>query len=116
VAIAAGDEHSLLLIADGTVWAFGSANYGHLGNNQSSGYYDVPQQTYHTDGIRFLTHVIAIAAGLHHSLALLENGRVCAWGQGENGRLGNNMTMSQSLPVMVFDTSGINDLYRRGCN
>src|SRR5947208_13492070 len=51
VAVAAGGRHSLALISDGTVVAWGFDNYGQI---------DVPVG---------LQGVTAIAAGAHHSLA-----------------------------------------------
>ena len=62
LSIAAGDEHSLALRSDGTVFAFGHNNYG-----QSS----TPIG---------LSNVIAVAAGRGHNLALRSNGTVVAWG------------------------------------
>jgi len=63
VAIAAGDDHSLALRADGTVVAWGGRNW--------YGQTDVSPQA---------TNVIAIAAGGNHSLALRADGTAVGWG------------------------------------
>jgi uncharacterized delta-60 repeat protein len=62
VAIAAGDQHSLALRADGTVVAWGDNSFGQT---------DVPAG---------LTNAVAIAAGSDCSLALRADGTVVAWG------------------------------------
>lgn len=61
-AIAAGALHSLALLTNGTVIAWGCN-----GNNQTN----VPSN---------LSNVVAVAGGGSHSLALKENGTVVAWG------------------------------------
>jgi hypothetical protein len=48
----------------------------------------------------------AIAAGYFHSLALLSNGTVEAWGFNPFGQLGNGTTNSADLPVPVNGLSG----------
>ena len=46
-----------------------------------------------------LSGVTAVAAGDDHSLALLSNGTVMAWGDGQQGQLGNGGTDSSAVPV-----------------
>ena len=65
VAVAAGDDHSLALRADGTVVAWGG-NYFTQTN--------VPFG---------LSNVVAVAAGSFHSLALRADGTVVAWGRND---------------------------------
>jgi hypothetical protein len=48
-----------------------------------------------------------VAAGSHHSLALLSNGTVMAWGDNENGQFGNATTANSSAPVAVPGLSGV---------
>jgi alpha-tubulin suppressor-like RCC1 family protein len=63
IAIAAGDEHTLALRSDGTVWAAGSNRWGQLGTG-----------TFNDSGnpVRVInvTGGMAIGAGLDHSLAV----------------------------------------------
>ena len=82
VAIAAGAEHSLALLNNGTVMAWGNNEQGELGNGTTT-------NTAVPVAVTGLSHVVAIAAGGYHSLALLENGTVMAWGENEYGQLGN---------------------------
>ena len=64
VAVAAGGEHALALLYDGSVRAWG---------DNAAGQCDVPV---------FPTNTISIAAGMEFSLALLSNGSVVQWGWG----------------------------------
>ena len=48
-----------------------------------------------------LTGVKAVAAGSAHSLALLTNKTVTAWGQNEYGELGDGTTDNSDVPVAV---------------
>ncbi|MFT4218256.1 MAG: hypothetical protein QM619_13880 [Micropruina sp.] len=68
VQVAAGDRHSLALLADGSVIAWGDDQA-----NQSS----VPSAA---------RGAVSIAAGALHSLALMPNGTVQAWGYNADGQ------------------------------
>jgi alpha-tubulin suppressor-like RCC1 family protein len=102
VAIAAGGEHALALRSDGTVWAWGWNVYGQLGNSTCASVCATPMQ------VTGLTNVEAIAAGSSHSLALLSDGTVWAWGRADSGRLGNSTCLAVCpTPVQV---SGLTDV------
>ena len=47
-----------------------------------------------------------LAAGLHHSLALLDDGTVWAWGHNEYGQLGDGTTIDRTVPVPVQGFTG----------
>ncbi len=100
-AVAAGMRHSLALLANGTVCAWGANGLGQLGDGETteSG---VPVAVHGLSGVK------AIAAGASHSLALLKNGTVMAWGDNESGQLGTGTTIERStLPVAVQGLSGV---------
>jgi alpha-tubulin suppressor-like RCC1 family protein len=80
-AIAAGSEHDLALLSNGTVMAWGSNEEGQLGDGKMANS-TVPV------AVKGLSAVSAIAAGDEHSLALLKNGTVMAWGSNEASQLG----------------------------
>lgn len=107
-AIAGGDDHSLALKSDGTVWAWGAGfqRSGHLGNGSTTES-PVPVQVLDAGGTAALTGVAAVSAGIAHSLALKRDGTVWAWGYGAYGQLGNGSTQDQSLPVQVANLSGV---------
>jgi len=96
IAIAGGENHSIALKSDGTVWAWGYNGYGQLGDG-----------TYNTSNtpvqVSTLTGVANIAGGTgaNHSLALKSNGSVWAWGNNGNGQLGDGTTTSRNAPVQT---------------
>jgi alpha-tubulin suppressor-like RCC1 family protein len=94
-AIAAGGRHSLALLADGTVVAWGANGRGQLGDASTSES-SVPV------AVQGLSGVKAIATGGSHSLALLAGGTVMAWGDNEAGQLGTGSSIEDSeVPVTV---------------
>jgi alpha-tubulin suppressor-like RCC1 family protein len=84
MAIAAGDNHSLFLKQDGSLWAMGQNLYGQLGdrmNNQTN----LPERI-------IATNVMAIAAGYSFSLFLKNDGSLWAMGNNQYGELGDGTT------------------------
>jgi len=99
-AVAAGNEHSLALKGDGTVWAWGSNSNGQLGDNSTTNR-PAPVQ------VSGLTNVQAIAAGVNFSLALKNDGTVWAWGLNSSGQLGNGTSTDQWIPVQTAFSGGV---------
>ncbi len=99
-AIAAGGNHSLVLLSNGTVMAWGVNGNGQLGDGTTKDS-DVPV------AVSGLSGVIAISAGPAHSLALLSNGTVMAWGANEWGQLGDGTTTDKHMPVAVSGLSAV---------
>jgi alpha-tubulin suppressor-like RCC1 family protein/phosphodiesterase/alkaline phosphatase D-like protein len=104
IALAAGYGHSLALCSDGTIAAWGINSHGQLGNDRTN-HSQVPVLV-NTSGALAGKRVTAIAAGQYHSLALCSDGTVAAWGNNENGRLGDNSSTHRLAPVVV-DASGV---------
>ena len=101
-AVSAGGEHSLALLGDGTVVAWGSNEWGQLGDGSTGGLSNVPVT------VSGLSGVTAISAGKYDSLALLSNGKVMAWGDDGGGELGDGKTGEGSnVPVPVSGLSGV---------
>jgi alpha-tubulin suppressor-like RCC1 family protein len=85
VALAAGGEHSLFLKTNGSLWAMGWNAYGQLGDGTTdAGDYETnrPEQI-------VASNVVAIAAGLNHSLFLESDGSLWAMGDNSCGQLGD---------------------------
>ncbi|MEX2237779.1 MAG: hypothetical protein WEB00_09620, partial [Dehalococcoidia bacterium] len=102
-AIAAGDAHSLARLSNGTVRAWGDDQNGQLGNSAA---FDDDSAT--PVAVSGLSGVMAIAAGGFHSLALLSDGSVRAWGFDGSGQLGDGGTnTNQPTPVAVSGLSGV---------
>jgi alpha-tubulin suppressor-like RCC1 family protein len=97
-ALAGGEAHSLALLENGTVVAWGDNTDGELGDGSTTGS-DVPVP------VKGLTGATAIAAGNGFSLALLNNGSVAAWGQGQFDELGDGKATNSEVPVAVSGLS-----------
>ncbi len=99
--IAAGTFNGMALLEDGTVRDWGSNEDGQLGDGSSEeGTSSVPVK------VSGLSEVKAIAVGESHALALLANGTVKAWGEGEQGELGDGSTSNSDVPVTVGPVKG----------
>lgn len=114
VAIAAGAQHSLALLSDGTVMAWGDNEGGQLGDGTTSGpdhcYTETEPTQCSTSPVPVggLSEVTAIAAGQNYSLALLRNGTVMAWGSNGMGELGNGSSSGpDDVPAPVTGLSGV---------
>jgi alpha-tubulin suppressor-like RCC1 family protein len=112
-AIAGGGDHSLALKSDGTVWAWGNGGWGQLGDGifYSRGTFTNPLNPGVATPVQVsgLTAVTAIAGGGLHSLALTSDGMVWAWGNGQEGELGdgNFYTIPPSGVATPVKVSGL---------
>ncbi len=95
VSVAACHSYSMVLRADGTVWAWGFYPFG-LGNGSAT-----PIQ------IPNLEDVIEVKCSLSHALALRADGTVWAWGYNAIGALGDGTTIDRDVPVRVLGLSGV---------
>ncbi|MEV6688021.1 hypothetical protein AB0N28_22190 [Streptomyces sp. NPDC051130] len=76
----------------GHVFSWGDNTYGQLGNNHTGDSRGVPEQ------VQGMPKVKQISAGCDFSLALLENGKVYAWGRGIHGQLGTGNRATSAVP------------------
>ncbi len=108
VAVDCGEYFSMALKNDGAVWAWGKNDYNQLGTGNPALVSRLPQQVKGTGGSGYLNNVKAIACGSVHSLALINDGTVRAWGAGSWGNLGNGEDFSESIyPVRVSNLTGV---------
>ena len=96
VSASAGLFHSLALTTTGRVLAWGGNGDGQLGDGSTMGS-GVPVSVH----LPKLAHIVAVAAGRYHSLALTRGGRILAWGDGSLGQLGDGSTSDKLLPVQI---------------
>ena len=85
ISASCGNEHTLILKDDNSVYAFGCNEDGELGLK------DKNIKTYKPNKINFgkySNQIIQISAGTVHNLALTKDGRVFAWGSSQGGQLG----------------------------
>ena len=97
ISLSAGAEHVLALQENGSALVWGNNQNGQLGlgntDNQES---PVP--------LDFVgARVIQFAAGSNHSVALLEDGKVLAWGDNSFGQLGIASVENVMSPTTVVD-------------
>ncbi len=105
IAITAGKDHTVALKDDGTVWTWGDNTNGKLGDNTTTNR-NTPVQVKGAGGVGFLTDVIAVGAGEEHTLALKDDGTVWAWGDNNEGQLGDDTTEDRWTPVQVLGPGG----------
>lgn len=101
IRVAAGGAHGLALLEDGTVMAWGANTSGQLGGGTSA------EESYVPVKVPGLGEVTAVAAGGAHSLALLKDGTVMAWGLNGNGQLGDGTNTNRNAPVKVTGLSEV---------
>jgi len=93
VAVAAGDNHTMGLKANGTLWSWGGNVNGQLGNGTNLDALAPVKIVADTDWI-------VATAGSTHSVALKVNGTVWSWGGNSSGQLGDGTISSKNVPVL----------------
>ena len=96
IAVAGSGYHSLALLEDGTVVAWGENRQGQLGDGTRA-------NRRRPVAVRNLREVVAVAAGTAHSLALRVDGSVWAWGRNDYAQLGDGSREHRHEPVAVLD-------------
>jgi alpha-tubulin suppressor-like RCC1 family protein len=104
VAIAGGRDHSLAIESNGTVWSWGWNQYGQVGNGTKGNNVLSPVQ------VSGLTGVTMVSAGADHSMALKSDGTVWAWGQNNDGQLGDGTKTNRATPVKVSGLANVTDI------
>ncbi len=100
--VEAGSSHSLVLMNDGTVWAFGDNYHGQLGDGTTEGSL-LPVRV--MQGTEPMENVRAIAAGGRHSLFLKDDHTL--WAAGYNNsqelQMPRNQVNSSISPVQIAE-------------
>jgi alpha-tubulin suppressor-like RCC1 family protein len=91
--VAAGDNHSLFLKTDGTVFACGLGNSGQLGDSTGANR-NIPKQ--------IMTGVQNISAGGAQSLFLKTDGTLYGCGYNGDGELGDGTLTDRLFPVQIM--------------
>ncbi|MEU4076743.1 hypothetical protein DEJ45_09155 [Streptomyces venezuelae] len=94
--IFAAGYHSFAVLDDGELRAWGWNGAGHLGDGGSTVSRTTPVP------VPGLTDVTALAGGYNHSVAVLADGSVLAWGENTLGQLGDGTTTNSSTPVTAL--------------
>ena len=78
------NEHTCVLLDDGSISCWGWNAYGQLGDGTSLNDRNTPTPT---DSLGIGRTAVAISAGYTHTCAILDNASVSCWGQGGNSNL-----------------------------
>lgn len=100
--VAAGGFHSLALANDGKIYAWGSNDYGQLGDGTITEQHE-SVQVQGPAGVKFTQ----IAGGLYYSVALGDDGNTYAWGENNYGQLGDGTNTDRHEPVRVQVPPGV---------
>lgn len=92
--ISCGNNFTLGIKTDGTLWAWGRNNFGQLGNGNNTDQL-TPIQIGNENNWNI------ISAGSYHVLAIKNDGTLWAWGQNIYGQLGNNSTLNSNIPIQI---------------
>jgi alpha-tubulin suppressor-like RCC1 family protein len=101
--VAAGDHHTCARRTDGTVWCWGNAEFGQLGDGTTGD----PTTHLRSKAVQVrrgggaLTGVTGIGAGGTHSCARRSDGSAWCWGYAETGQLGDGTTGDPTAHVRL---------------
>lgn len=103
--VAAGQQHSLAVIDDGTAYAWGDNQFGELGTGAATAASPVPTLVSGLSGVR------QVDGGVAHSLAVTNDGKVYAWGAvepaaGASRYVGQTGPTASATPVEVTGFGG----------
>jgi alpha-tubulin suppressor-like RCC1 family protein len=91
----AGERHSMAIKTNGTLWAWGSNDWGYLGDGTQTGRNSPVQIGTGTDWA-------SIALGDRHSLGIKTNGTLWAWGYNDQGQVGDGTSGNfRTSPVQI---------------
>ena len=97
VALSSGGAHTCAILDNGDVSCWGYGYNGQLGNG------DIADKTTPTltNGFGIGRTAVAISSGYSHTCAILDNGDVSCWGDGNYGKLGDEMDYQHSTPTLT---------------
>jgi hypothetical protein len=99
-AVSAGSSHSLAIKNDGSLWAWGNNASGQLGDGTITTLFT--ENNDKTIPTKIMNGVMAVSAGLNHSLAIKNDGSLWAWGNNCEGQLGDGTTTDRSTPTKIM--------------
>jgi alpha-tubulin suppressor-like RCC1 family protein len=103
---AAGQNHSLTVKTEGTVWAWGKNANGQLGRGSTSTSPLPVAAQVRTNSTTFLTNAATVTGGASHSAAAKSDGTAWAWGSNASGQIGDGTTTQRLYAVPVKVTGG----------
>ena len=93
--ISAGGNHSMAIDTNGTLWAWGSNEFGQLGDGTTVS---------RPNPIRIMDSVTAVATGAEHTAAIMSDGSLWTWGSNSRGQLGDGAFSAGYHPIWIMDS------------
>ena len=115
VSVSLGDNHTVAIKQDGSLWVWGSNQYGQLGNGGEKTGASVGSPSLCDVPVKVMEDVAQAAAGGSFTAAIKTDGSLWMWGSNSCGQLGNGGkgngtalydsqgTVIQDVPVKVMD-------------
>lgn len=97
VQISSGEQHTMAIAGNGTLWGWGSNGVGELGDGSTTNR-TVPTQI-GTD-----TNWIKVDCGAYHSMGLKSDSSLWVWGYNSNGQLGTGNSSNIYTPIQISGT------------
>jgi len=97
--VSAGDNYSVAIKTDGTLWSWGTNTYGQLGTGNITASSSPRQE------VSSSTTWSSVSSGGTHTSAIKTDGTLWGWGNNTLGRLGINNTIWASSPVQEVSSS-----------
>ena len=95
---------------DGSLWMWGSNEYGQLGIDGGNDEYEIDQGgldlvivPYQTVPVKVMEDVASVSIGANHTAAVRKDGSLWMWGSNYYGQLGNGSTEDSTEPVKVME-------------
>jgi alpha-tubulin suppressor-like RCC1 family protein len=104
--LAAAGNFSLAVKDDGSLWAWGNNGHGQLGIGSNDNH-TIPYQVHGPGDVGYLTDVVDVATGEHHTLAVRSDGTVYAWGGNGHGQLGIHSNNDHTVPYQVHGPDNV---------
>ena len=92
--ISAGQDHTIALKSDGSLWAWGNNQQGQLGDGTTTSR-NTPTR------VGTATDWMQIVASDGRTFALKSDGSLYAWGSNQDGRLGDGTVTSRNIPTRI---------------
>ncbi len=95
--VSAGNEHSMILKTDGTLWATGRNIEGQLADDSTD---------QKRNPVKVMNGVAQVSAGFNYTMIVKKNGELWGVGSNGNGQLGDNSQNPKLNPVQVKTADG----------
>jgi len=94
--VSAGQNHTLAVKTNGSLWAWGCNLQGQLGNGETS-------RLPNTFPIKIMEEAFLVSASVEHSMAVKTDGSLWTWGRNNYGQLGDGTETDRSAPVKIME-------------